>query len=116
MISRAVMTSMALIALGGTSDAASALAPKDPLWNSDHLALLPHDVQRAVSARCPSGAIAGHYFATYAPTTIVLHFEHLRCRDGSTALCNGRKCLRQVYRDVGGRYRLERSYFAAAYQ
>ncbi|MFC0241334.1 hypothetical protein [Rhodopseudomonas telluris] len=116
MISRSILASIASLAFCGAGLAASAQAPKDPLWNSYHLAQLPTEIQRVVASRCPAGPIAGHYFATYAPSTIVLHFEYLGCRNGVAAVCRDGQCLRQVYRDVGGHYRLERSFFAAAYQ
>lgn len=116
MITRSIVASLTLLSLCTAGQTASAQAPNDPLWNSYHLAQLPSEVQRAVTARCPAGAIAGHYFATYTPDTIVLHYEYLGCRNGATAICRDGQCLRQVYRDVGGRFRLERSYFAAAYR
>lgn len=115
-ISRYVLATIASLSLCGAGHAASAQTPKDSLWNSYHLTQLPLEIQRAVAARCPAGTVAGHYFATYAPSTIVLHFEYLGCQNGAAAVCRGGQCLRQVYRDVGGRYRLERSFFAAAYQ
>lgn len=116
MISRSIFASVALLSLCTAGHAASAQTPKDPLWNSYHLTQLPSEIQRAVATRCPAGPIAGHYFATYTPATIVLHFEYLGCGHGPAAVCRDGQCLRQVYRAVGGHYRLERSFFAAAYQ
>ena len=116
MIARLTFASLALLSLGAAGQAASAQTPKDSLWNSYHLTQLPSEIQRAVAVQCPAGPIAGHYFATYTPSTIVLHFEYLGCRNGPVAVCRDGQCLRQVYRDVGGHYRLERSFFAAAYQ
>ncbi len=116
MIARSMLVSLALLCLCTVGQTASAQTPKDSLWNSYHLTQLPSEIQRAVAARCPAGPVAGHYFATYTPATIVLHYEYLGCRNGATAVCRDGQCLRQVYRDVGGHFRLERSFFAAAYQ
>jgi hypothetical protein len=115
-IARSILVGGALLSLSAAAHAASAQTSKDALWNSYHLTQLPSEIQRAVAAQCPAGPIAGHYFATYTPSTIVLHFEYLGCRNGPAAVCRDGQCLRQVYRDVGGHYRLERSFFAAAYQ
>ncbi|MCG6203235.1 hypothetical protein LPW26_01175 [Rhodopseudomonas sp. HC1] len=116
MISQLLSAGHAALSFGGAGFAASAQSPKDPLWNSYHLAQLPLEIQRNLAAQCPSGSIAGHYFATYTPATIVLHYEYLGCRSGVAALCRNGQYLRQVYRAVGGQFRLKRSYFAAAYQ
>src|SRR6202171_5213207 len=76
----------------------------DPPWNPEHIDHLPPEVRRAVFAMCATPPSAGHYFATYGPNRVTLHFEHFHCGQMSGVYCKGSQCLHQVYRLSGGRY------------
>jgi hypothetical protein len=78
----------------------------DPPWNSEHIDRLPPEVRNAVLARCATIPSAGHYFATYGPDRLTLHFEHFHCDHVAEAYCKGAQCLHQVYRLSGGHYSL----------
>ena len=84
----------------------------DPAWNPQHISGLPAEVRNALGHMCRDSR-AGHQFARYSQNLriLVLHFEHVRCRDAH-ALCTHGGCLHQVYVSAGGRYRLLRSYYA----
>jgi hypothetical protein len=109
MLTRHVVAWAVTLSFCEAAEAASVQATKDLPWNSYHITHLPPDVQRAVASRWLTGPIAGHLFASYLGDRIILHVEYLGCRDGPSTLCSSGQCLRQVYREVRGRYRPERS-------
>ena len=92
--------------------AATAQRGYDPPWSAERIARLPASVRASVLAICPQGPVAGHYFATYFHDRITLHFEYFHCPVAGQIVCNGSKCLRQVYEAVDGHYRRTASYFA----
>ena len=85
----------------------------DPPWNPEHLDRLPAQIRAAVFAMCPGRPDAGHYFATYYDRRVTLHFEYFHCGRANAGVCNGSRCLHQVYELAGGRYRLVRSIYGS---
>jgi hypothetical protein len=85
---------------------AAAQKLQDPPWNPEHIDRLPPEVRNAVLARCATIPSAGHYFATYGPDRLTLHFEHFHCDHPAEAYCKGTQCLHQVYRLSGHHYSL----------
>jgi hypothetical protein len=92
------------ISLSGCPAAAQKI--HDPPWNPEHIDHLRPEVRNAVLARCATIPSAGHYFATYGPDRLTLHFEHFHCDHAAEAYCKGSQCLHQVYRLSGGQYLL----------
>jgi hypothetical protein len=89
----------------------AAVHPEDP-WNPQHIDGLPSEVRHVLARMCSSPR-ALHPFAGYFQNlrVLVLHFEHLRCDNGSR-FCMQAGCLHQVYTLAAGRYRLVKSYYA----
>jgi len=83
---------------------------EEKVWDPGNIDGLPPEVRSALTRMCGLDSAAQQYFAGYFGDTLVLHFGRLRCGN-RTATCTQGRCLHQVYRKVGGRYRLLRSYY-----
>jgi hypothetical protein len=101
-------TTLAILLTVGYPAAAQKIS--DPPWNPEHINHLPLEVRRAVLAMCSTTPSAGHYFATYGPDRITLHFEQFHCDQGGS-YCKGSQCLHQVYRLSGGHYSLVKNVY-----
>lgn len=77
-------------------------------WSSEHIARLPAEVRGQVVSTC-QGGVAHRAFAGYYPDRIVLHYEHLHCRDRAPQ-CDGSGCLHQEYVFEHGGWHLVKSY------
>jgi hypothetical protein len=88
--------------------------PVDPPWNPAHIKELPSAIKQQISRLCGSTPAAQHYFALYRKDQITMHYELLSCERPLIQLCHGSKCLHQVFREVGGSYRLIHSFYGAS--
>jgi hypothetical protein len=84
---------------------------EDKIWNAQYVDGLPPEVRSALTRMCGPD-LAQRYFAGYLQNSkfLVLHFGRLRCGD-KAANCTRGRCLYQVYRKVGDRYHLLKSYY-----
>ena len=89
---------------------AEPLAPWDPPFSSERIEHLPPEIRRAVLSKCKRQPQAGHYFATYANHSNVVHLDYslLECSDRPTT-CNALRCLHETFVRRHGRYVLVRA-------
>jgi hypothetical protein len=85
---------------------------EEKVWDPGNIDALPPEVRSALTRMCGPDLAAQRYFAGYFENSkiLVLHFGRLRCGN-RTAICTQGRCFHQVYRKVGDRYRLLRSYY-----
>jgi hypothetical protein len=106
---------LVLVALGSTAVPVPARGPvaTDEPWGDQHVGALPAEIRGALQRMCGPSVRAQHYFALYSQDSrlITLHFEQLHCGSRG-ALCKTAGCLHQVYERSGGRYRLQKSFYA----
>jgi hypothetical protein len=103
-------TALVLVAiLAGTIACEGQTMLHDPPLNPEHIDRLPANVRRSVRAMCATVPAAGHYFATYGPNRVTLHFEHFHCGEASNTFCKGSQCLHQIYTLKDGHYFLTKS-------
>ena len=85
---------------------------EEKVWDPGNIEGLPPEVRSALTRMCGPDVAAQQYFAGYFGNSkfLVLHFGRFRCGN-RTDICTQGRCLHQVYRKVGDRYRLLRSYY-----
>lgn len=103
----------AVVLMVAAHDPAAAMggrvAPEDR-WDPRHLSVLPAEAKSAVARyeRACGPPAAEHSFSTWIDgsgrTFLILHFEHLRCRDKSV-VCRPRGCLHEVFVSTAGGFR-----------
>jgi hypothetical protein len=91
---------------------ARASAFEEKVWDPGNIDSLPPEVRSALTRMCGPDLAAQQYFAGYYRNSkfLVLHFGRFRCGNLPPICAKGR-CLHQVYRKVGDRYRFVRSYY-----
>ena len=103
-------TVTALLVTGGAMAKGGSYHEEDR-YNPQHILELPLEIRASIEHEC-SVPRALHDFAAYFDhNRIVLHYEHFYCQ-GHDVFCKASGCLHQVYVLSGGRYRLQRSYYA----
>ena len=107
---RAVSALLVGVVLAGAAANATAVAPYDPVWSGERITRLPPEVQRAVFAKCAIGPEAGHYFATFANNSTIVHLDYSALQCGSQPrLCTASGCLHQTFSKLRGKYVLTQS-------
>jgi hypothetical protein len=109
-VTRILYAAVTVFLIGGGAQARGSYHTEDR-YNPHHILDLPPEVRASIAHQCDVPR-ALHDFAAYSDhDRIVLHYEHFYCQ-GRDVFCNASGCLHQVYVLSGGRYRLQRSYYA----
>lgn len=95
--------------LASAANATPVMAP-DPPMSAARIDRLPVEIRQIILSNCGADAAAGHYFATYADASNVIHLDYslLQCPDAPRG-AERFGHLRQTFVKQNGRYVLSRT-------